>query len=92
MELTSINVMGLLSKMNPSLAELQKQALRLTAEERERLGETLIASSHEKELNEVDRKWIAVAEERFEYLISGKDTGISEMEFFAKIEERLGWK
>ena len=78
--------------MNTSLAEIQRQALTLTAEERERPGETLIASSHNKEVTDLDRKWIAVAEERYDYLVSGRDPGIPESDFFAEIEERLVWK
>ena len=78
--------------MSTSLSDIQKQALSLSAAEREQLGETLIASANNQDVTDIDREWIAVAEERYQYLVSKEDAGISESDFFAKLEDRLGWK
>jgi hypothetical protein len=78
--------------MNVSVKELKKQALALSVAEREELAESLLESTHNKEVTEIDRQWISVAEERYEYLASGKESGIGESDFFSKIEEKLGWK
>jgi len=78
--------------MGVSAKELTLQALELSVIEREKLASDLLSSTHSKELTEVDQAWLAIAEARYVDLASGKDIGIPESEFFAKVKEKLGWK
>lgn len=77
--------------MSVSVQDLTKQALELSVADREKLASDLLESTHNKELSSVDREWLAVAEERYSELASGKDQGISEADFFAKVKDKLGW-
>jgi hypothetical protein len=78
--------------MNVSVKEITEQALTLPAREREKIASSLLQSTHNSELTEVDREWISVAEERFADLLSGKDIGIPESEFFAEVRKKVQWK
>ena len=78
--------------MNISVKEITEQALTLTATEREKIASSLLQSTHNSELTDIDTEWISVAEERFTDLQSGKDAGIPESEFFAKVRKRIQWK
>ena len=78
--------------MNISVKEITEQALTLPAREREKIASSLLQSTHNSELTEVDREWISVAEERFADLQSGKDIGIPESEFFAEVRKKVQWK
>ena len=78
--------------MSVSVKEITKQALTLPASEREKIASSLLHSTHNSELTDVDREWMSVAEERFADLQSVKDTGIPESEFFAKVREKVKWK
>lgn len=78
--------------MSVSVKEITEQALALPATEREKLASSLLQSTHNSELTEIDREWISVAEERFADLQSGKDPGIPESEFFGKVKEQIQWK
>lgn len=78
--------------MSVSIEEITQQALTLSANEREKIASSLLQSTHNSELTDVDKEWISVAEERFANLLSGKDIGIPESEFFAKVRERVQWK
>ena len=78
--------------MDISVKKITEQALALPANEREKIASSLLQSTHNSELTEVDREWISVAEERFADLQSGKDTGIPESEFFAKVRKTVQWK
>ncbi|MGK0455900.1 MAG: hypothetical protein ACJAT5_000213 [Lentimonas sp.] len=78
--------------MSISIKEITEQALILSAVEREKLAADLLHSTHNSELTENDRAWFLVAEERFLDLQSGKDEGISESDFFAKVIENTKWK
>ncbi|WP_269540460.1 addiction module protein [Cerasicoccus fimbriatus] len=60
--------------------------MKLSAADREALANYLLQSVHNAELNELDTEWIAVAEERFNALVSGKDSGIPEKDFFQRFE------
>ena len=75
-----------------SIKELEKEALQLSALERERLASNLLQSTYNKELTDIDEAWLSVAEERYGALTSGTDPGIAESEFFKKVEANLGWK
>jgi putative addiction module component (TIGR02574 family) len=78
--------------MNASAKEITKQALALTAIEREKIASSLLQSTHNSELTDIDQEWISVAEERLADPQSGKDTGIPESEFFTKVRKRVRWK
>ena len=78
--------------MSISVKEITEQALTLPATEREKMASFLLQSTHNTELTDIDREWISIAEERFADLQSGKDIGIPETEFFAKVREKVQWK
>ena len=78
--------------MSVSVKKITEQALTLPACEREKIASSLLQSTHNSELTEVDREWISVAEERFADLQSGKDIGIPESEFFAEVRKKVQWK
>ena len=78
--------------MSISVKEITEQALALPANEREKIASSLLQSTHNSELTDIDKEWISVAEERFANLESGKDLGIPESEFFAKVRKRVQWK
>ena len=78
--------------MSVSVKEITAQALTLPATEREKLAFSLLQSTHNSELTEIDQEWISLAEERFADLHSGKDSGIPESEFFGKVKENIQWK
>ena len=78
--------------MKISVKEITEQAFALPANELEKIASSLFQSIHNSELADIDREWISVAEERFTDLQSGKDVGIPELEFFAKVRKRVQWK
>ena len=73
------------------LKDIEDQARRLPASEREALPRRLFESVHHQELTDEDVAWIAVAEERYQAFRSGKDKGFDEDEFFAGIRADLEW-
>jgi putative addiction module component (TIGR02574 family) len=77
--------------MSNGFSEIEREAQKLSAAERERLAQRLFESVHRKELTEVDEVWLAVAEERFSDYRSGGDQGIGEEEFFRRVQRDLGW-
>lgn len=74
------------------LNEIERKARLLPPAERERLAQSLFESVHNKEITDIDKAWLAVAEERSDAYHLGTDAGIDEASFFSKIEEELGWK
>ena len=78
--------------MSLSLIAVEREALQLSVADREKLASDIFHSVNGKELNENDHAWIALAEERFQALVSGKDLGIPEKDFFLKVKDRLQWK
>jgi hypothetical protein len=75
-----------------NIAEVEENAIRLTAAEREVLAKKLFDSVHNQELTEVDLAWLDIAETRLQKLRSGEDDGLNEAEFFSKVQNDLGWK
>jgi len=73
------------------LKEIEDQARRLSASDREALARRLFESVHHKELTNVDESWIAVAEERYGAYRSGQDKGIEEEDFFGRVRGDLKW-
>lgn len=71
--------------MSTELKELEARALRLPADERERLASQLFRSLNEEAMTATDLAWLEVAEARFQALKDGTDPGMSEGEFFAAL-------
>ena len=71
--------------MSSELKELEARALRLSADERERLASQLFRSLNEEAMTETESAWLEVAEKRFQALKDGTDSGLSESEFFAAL-------
>lgn len=78
--------------MSSGFTEIEKEAQKLSAAERERLAQKLFESVHRKELTDIDEAWLAVAEERINAYRVGRDQGIKEEDFFARVQKDLGWK
>lgn len=78
--------------MNSALSEIEKSAQQLSALDREQLAWKLFESVHGKELTDVDEAWLAVAEERLNAYNRGQDRGMTETDFFNRVQSDLGWK
>lgn len=78
--------------MSLTLLEIEKEALRLPAADRERLASDIFKSVHGQTVNEVDQAWLELAEERYQSLMLGDDSGIAGQDFFEKVEGKLQWK
>ena len=78
--------------MIPTVEKVNELAFSLPVSEREKLGSALLQSTHNGELTDNDREWIAVAEERYHNLLSGKDQGIPDVDFFTRVQAELRWK
>ncbi len=76
--------------MTSLFKELEEKSRSLSAEGRERLAHKLSQSVDRQDLNEIDGAWLAVCEERFAALRSGKDEGLTKEEFFHRVRDRLG--
>ncbi len=71
--------------MPSELKEIEDRALRLPADERERLASQLFRSLNEEVMTATEGAWLEVAEKRFQALKDGTDSGLSESEFFAAL-------
>jgi putative addiction module component (TIGR02574 family) len=71
-----------------STAEIRAAALKLSAVEKERLAEELLASLDGPEQRSIDAAWAAEAERRIDALDAGTATGISADDVFRQIEDR----
>lgn len=69
--------------MSESLEIIRKKALKLSPAERERLATHLFESVHYQELNEIDKAWFEIAEQRYQNFKTGKAKGLSETEFWS---------
>ena len=74
--------------MSASAKEIEKQALELPTAEREALANRLFQSVHNQELTTIDQEWLKLAEKRYSALKNGSDPGLSEDEFFEKLENK----
>jgi putative addiction module component (TIGR02574 family) len=77
--------------MAHSLAEIEADALGLPAEDRARLALQLLASLEEtaESPEEIEKLWIAEAEQRFQELRDGAVQGIPAQQVFAELRTRL---
>jgi putative addiction module component (TIGR02574 family) len=73
--------------MSMTIDELEAAALELSAEERARLAERLIASLGAE--NEIEEAWVEEAERRYEELRSGRDTGLPLDGFRARMQAQI---
>jgi putative addiction module component (TIGR02574 family) len=76
--------------MAHSLPEIEKDALRLSAEDRARLVVRLLSSLEEttESPEEIEKLWIAEAERRFQELRDGVVQGTPAGEVFAELRNR----
>jgi putative addiction module component (TIGR02574 family) len=76
--------------MAHSLPEIEKDALRLPAEDRARLAVRLLSSLEEttESPEEIEKLWIAEAERRFQELRGGVVQGIPAKEVFAELRAK----
>ena len=80
--------------MAHSLPEIEKDALRLPAEDRARLAARLLSSLEETTEwpEEIEKLWIAEAKRRFRELRDGVVQGIPAQEVFAELRaKRTRW-
>jgi len=77
--------------MSRTLAKVEDEALQLSEEERARLAVRLLASLEEEAESpeEVEKLWLAEAEQRFEELRTGVARGIPAREVFAQLRAKL---
>ncbi len=73
--------------MARTLAKVEDEALQLSEQERARLAVRLLASLEEEAESpeEVERLWLAEAEQRFEELRTGVVRGVPAREVFAQL-------
>ena len=76
--------------MAHSLTDVEKDALRLSAEDRARLAVRLLSSLEEttKSPEQIEKLWIAEAERRFRELRDGVEQGIPAREVFAELRTK----
>ncbi len=76
--------------MAHSLPEIEKDALRLTAEDRARLAVRLLESLEEttESPEEIEKLWLATAERRFQELRDGVVDGIPAQKVFAELRSK----
>jgi len=77
--------------MAQTLAKVEDEALQLSEEERARLAVRLLASLEEEAESpeEVEKLWLAEAEQRFQELRAGVVRGIPAREVFAQLRAKL---
>ncbi len=77
--------------MARTLAKVEDEALQLSEQERARLAVRLLASLEEEAESpeEVERLWLAEAEQRFEELRTGVVRGVPAREVFAQLRAKL---
>jgi len=77
--------------MAHSLPEIEKDALRLTAEDRARLAVRLLDSLEQttESPEEIEKLWLATAERRFQELRDGVVQGIPAQKVFAELRSKF---
>ena len=73
--------------MQPELQAVKAQAMALSDQDRERLASHLFRTLSPQSLNSTDGEWLAVAEQRYQALKDGSDTGLSEDDFFKALAQ-----
>jgi hypothetical protein len=77
--------------MAKTLAKVENDALQLSKQERARLAVRLLASLEEEAESpeEVEKRWLAEVEQRFEELRTGMAGGVRAREVFAQLGAEL---
>ncbi len=77
--------------MSRTLAKVEDEALQLSEKERARLAVRLLASLEEEAESpeEVEKLWLAEAEQRFEELRTGVVRGMPARDVFAQLRAKL---
>jgi hypothetical protein len=73
--------------MQPDLQAVEAQAMALSDQDRERLASHLFRTLSPQNLNSTDAEWLAVAEQRYQALKDGSDTGLTEDDFFKALAQ-----
>ena len=73
--------------MQSELQAVEAQAMALSDQDRERLASHLFRILSPQNLNSTDAEWLAVAEQRYQALKDGSDTGLSEDDFFKALAQ-----
>ena len=73
--------------MQSELQAVEAQAMALSDQDRERLASHLFRTLSPQNLNSTDAEWLAVAEQRYQALKDGSDTGLSEDDFFKALAQ-----
>jgi putative addiction module component (TIGR02574 family) len=81
---------AIIADMAKLLEEIQAEALRLSAEDRETLAGALLQSLDDAPLGEIDEAWISEAERRYEEWRTGKTSAIAGETFFSDLRRELG--
>lgn len=77
--------------MSPKLLEIEREAIRLPAKDREALAERLLRSVKREPLTKVEEAWIKEAERRFSAWRRGKRAGVPADRAFKQMRKGLGW-
>lgn len=72
--------------MSSQLSKIEKEALRLSSQERALLADRLLSSLDEETLTDVDERWIEEAERRYQEFKAGKRQGVSAQDVFAEAD------
>ncbi len=77
--------------MSRTLQEIERDAVHLSAKDREVLAERLIRSLKHEPLTAVDEAWVKEAERRFSAWRRGSRIGVPRERAFKRIRKELGW-
>jgi putative addiction module component (TIGR02574 family) len=77
--------------MSRTLQEIERDAARLPAKDREVLAERLMLSLKHEPLTEVEEAWVKEAERRFSAWRRGDRVGVPPDRAFKQIRKDLGW-
>lgn len=77
--------------MSKALLKIEREAVRLSAKDREVLAERLMRSVIREPLTQVEEAWVEEAERRFSDWQRGTRTGVPVERAFKQIRKDLGW-
>lgn len=75
--------------MTALLDRIEREAMALSWEERERLVQDLIAGLESRPVSAIDQAWIDEAERRYDELVSGRVQGVPAEQVLREARERL---
>ncbi len=77
--------------MSRTLQEIEHDAARLPAKDREVLAERLIRSLKHEPLSAIEEAWVQEAERRFSAWCKGDRVGVPHEQAFKRIRRELDW-